>query len=53
MKNKSDEDYSLYNDSPIGKIVSVTVDRPLGSFHPKHRDIFYAVNYDHIKEKIL
>ena len=33
----------------IGKIVTVTVDRPLGSFHPKHKDIYYAVNYGYIK----
>ena len=29
----------------IGKIVKVIVDRPLGSYHPKHKDIYYAVNY--------
>ncbi len=29
----------------IGKTVKVTVDRPLGSFHPKHKDIYYPVNY--------
>ena len=33
----------------IGKIVTVTVDRPLGSFHPKHPDIYYSVNYGYIK----
>jgi len=32
----------------IGTIVRVIVDRPLGSFHPKHRDIFYPVNYGYI-----
>lgn len=32
----------------IGKIVSVTVDRPLGSFHPKHPDIYYPINYGYI-----
>ena len=32
----------------IGKIVKVTVDRPLGSYHPKHKDIFYSVNYGYI-----
>lgn len=32
----------------IGKIVTVTVDRPLGSRHPKHPDIYYSVNYGYI-----
>ena len=33
----------------IGKTVTVTVDRPLGTFHPKHPDIFYPVNYGYIE----
>ena len=33
----------------IGKIVKVTVDRPMGSYHPNHRDIYYPVNYGYIK----
>ena len=33
----------------IGKTVTVTVDRPLGTFHPKHPDIYYSVNYGYIK----
>lgn len=33
----------------IGKIVSVTVDRPLGSCHPKYPDLFYPVNYGYIE----
>lgn len=32
----------------IGDFVKVIVDRPLGSFHPKHKDIFYTVNYGYI-----
>ena len=32
----------------IGNIVKVIVDRPLGSYHPKHKDINYAVNYGYI-----
>ena len=32
----------------IGNIVKVIVDRPLGTFHPKHKDIFYTVNYGYI-----
>ena len=34
--------------SIIGKTVTVTVDRPLGSHHPKHPDILYPVNYGYI-----
>ena len=29
----------------LGKIVKVTVDRPLGSYHPNHKDLYYPVNY--------
>ena len=32
----------------IGKIVKVTIDRPLGSHHPKHSDIVYPINYGYI-----
>ena len=33
----------------IGDIVKVIVDRPLGSFHPEHKDMYYPVNYGYIK----
>lgn len=33
----------------IGKVVTVTVDRPLGSYHPKHKDIYYPINYGYIE----
>ena len=33
----------------LGKTVTVTVDRPLGSFHPEHEDISYPINYGYIK----
>lgn len=33
----------------IGKTVTVTVDRPLGSYHPKHPDIYYSVNYGYVE----
>lgn len=32
----------------IGKTVTVTVDRPLGSVHPKYKDMLYTVNYGYI-----
>lgn len=31
--------------SVIGRTVTVTVDRPLGSYHPEHKDIYYPINY--------
>ena len=36
----------------LGKIVKVIVDRPLGSVHPKHKDLIYNVNYGYIPEVI-
>ena len=34
--------------SIVGKIVTVIVDRPLGSRHPTHKNIRYPVNYVYI-----
>ena len=34
----------------IGSIVKVIIDRPLGTFHPKHKDIYYSVNYVYIPD---
>ncbi len=36
----------------IGQIVTVTVDRPLGSFHPEYPNIYYPVNYGYIQETL-
>lgn len=36
----------------IGKTVKVIVDRPLGSCHPEHSDIYYSVNYGYVKGTI-
>ena len=33
----------------LGKIVKVTVDRPMGTYHPKHKDIYYPINYGYIE----
>ena len=33
----------------LGDIVKVVIDRPLGSFHPEHKDIIYPINYGHIE----
>ena len=32
----------------LGKTVRVVVDRPLGSCHPKYKNIFYTVNYGYV-----
>ena len=29
----------------IGSTVKVVVDQPLESYHPKHKDIYYPINY--------
>lgn len=34
----------------IGDMIQVTVDRPLGSRHPKHPDILYTVNYGYVPD---
>lgn len=33
----------------LGKTVTVTVDRPLGSYHPKYKELYYPINYGYIK----
>ena len=33
----------------LGSIVKVTVDRPLGSYHPEHKDLYYPINYGYIE----
>lgn len=46
MRNFGKEDKS---NMIIGRIVTVTVDRPLGSYHPEHKDLYYPVNYGYVK----
>ncbi len=33
----------------IGKVVKVTVERPLGTFHPEHKNLYYPINYGYIE----
>ena len=33
----------------LGRIVEVTVDRPLGSYHPKYPDLYYPINYGYVQ----
>ena len=34
--------------SYLGKTVTISIDRPVGSVHPKHDDIIYPINYGFI-----
>ena len=36
----------------IGSKVHVVIDRPLGSVHPKHKNIVYEVNYGYVPNVI-
>ncbi len=36
----------------IGSIVKVIVDRPLGTYHPKHKNIYYSVNYGYVPNRV-
>ncbi len=38
----------ILKENMIGNIIKVIVDRPLGSRHPKHKNIVYTVNYGYI-----
>lgn len=33
----------------LGKMVKVTVDRPLGTYHPQYKDLYYPINYGYIE----
>jgi len=33
----------------IGDYVTVTIDRPIGTPHPKHPDIIYPINYGYVE----
>ena len=36
--------------SYLGKTVTISIDRPIGSVHPKHDDIVYPINYGFISK---
>ena len=44
--------YSKEALSYLGKEVEIKIDRPLGSTHPKHKNIVYQVNYGYIPNVI-
>ena len=33
----------------IGEVVTVHVDRAMGTYHPEHPDMYYSINYGYIK----
>lgn len=33
----------------LGKHVKVIIDRPMGSFHPEHKDLYYPINYGYVE----
>lgn len=33
----------------LGQTVTVTIDRPLGTYHPEHKTIFYTINYGYVE----
>lgn len=35
--------------SVIGRTVTVTVDRPLGSYHPEHKNMYQPINYGYVE----
>lgn len=35
-------------DAYLGKTVTVTIDRPIGTSHPKHPEVIYPINYGYI-----
>lgn len=37
----------------IGNIVTVKVDRPMESYHPEHKDMYYPINYGYIEGGLL
>ena len=37
------------NKDIIGQIVKGKIDRPMGSYHPRHKDLYYPVNYGYVE----
>ena len=55
---KGKHDFIVYTlrkalvNSFLGKTVTISIDRPMGSIHPKHRDLVYPINYGYIPNVI-
>ena len=37
----------------LGKEVKVVIDRPLGSIHPEHNNLYYMINYGYIPDTVF
>ena len=37
----------------LGKIIKIIVDRHLGTYHPKYKNLFYPVNYGYVEGIIV
>ena len=56
MKDRHGEDSRIYRmeiqwkdyNGIIGQTVSGTIDRPVGSAHPRHPDMIYPINYGYV-----
>ncbi len=56
MKDRQGEDASVFRlkidrmdySGILGRTVSGTIDRPIGSVHPKHQDMIYPINYGYV-----
>lgn len=46
--NGSDRRLLNTDEQVLGKLVTVTVDRPLGTYHPEYKDMYYPINYGYI-----
>ena len=51
MKNENSKSLILAK-SFLNQIVEVTIDRQLGSIHPKWKDFVYPINYGYLKDII-
>lgn len=49
LKIRIHQNLSNHGTLIIGKKVEVTIDRPLGTFHPDHPETYYPINYGYIE----
>lgn len=46
---KQSRQFSFDDAAVLGKSVKVIVDRPLGTYHPEHKEIYYSINYGYVE----
>lgn len=49
INSNTDSDESVFKMMKINDTVTVTVDRPLGSYHPEYKDLYYPLNYGYVE----